>query len=223
VALMLIILFLWNTGAMYPVRMLAVFFHESWHTLASLLTGGRIKEFVLVPQEGGHVITEGGNVALVATAGYLGSLLSGALILAVSDRTTLDRWVSGLLGALIIFMGFAFGDTSFTVLFCLIVGAGLMGVSLFLPSEINDLILRFLGLAVMLYAPYDIFTDVFLGNGYLTDAGLLSERIGGSPRMWGTVWMLLSLLCIAAVLSCIMGKPLPGEAQSEANDSENLG
>ena len=211
VSLLLITVFLWNTGILYPVRMLAVFFHELWHLLASLSTGGRVKEFVLVPQEGGHVITEGGNAFFVGTAGYLGSLLSGIVILVLSDRTKFDRLVAGVLGLIVVFIGFAFGDTLFTVLFCLVVGSLLLGMALFLPSEINDLVLRFLGLSVMLYAPYDVFTDVFLSNAYLSDAGLLSERVGGSPRTWGTLWMMISLIAISSVMVYLLNKPLPGE------------
>lgn len=215
VALLLIAVFFWNTGVLYPVRMLAVFFHELSHLTVALLTGGRVREFVLVPGEGGHVITEGGNLPLIALSGYTGSLVSGLAVLLISDRTSLDRWVSGLLGALVVFVGFAFGDSLFTVLFCLITGAALMGVALFLPSEINDLILRFLGLAVMLYAPYDVLTDVFLSNGYVSDAGLLSEAIGGSPKVWGWVWLLLSGTVITGALLYLFRKPLPGEEIEE--------
>ncbi len=213
VALILIAVFFWNSGVFYPVRMLAVFFHELSHLTVALLTGGKVKEFVLVPKEGGHVITEGGNLPLVALSGYAGSLLSGLTVLLVSDRTTLDRWVSGFLGAIVIFVGFAFGDTLFTALFCLVTGAALMGIGLFLPSEINDLVLRFLGLSVMLYAPYDVFTDVFLSNGYVSDAGLLSEAIGGSPKLWGWLWLLLSGIAIVGSLTYLFGKPLPGEEE----------
>lgn len=216
VALLLIAVFFWNTGVFYPIRMLAVFFHELWHMAVALLTGAEVREFVLVPQEGGHVKAVGGNLFLTALAGYLGSLISGVLILIVSDRTALDRWVAGFLGLLIVFIGFAFGDTLFTVLFCLAVGSSLLAMALFLPAEINDLVLRFLGLSVMLYAPYDVVMDVFLSNAYIGDAGLLAEEVGGSPRTWGLLWLLVSLIAIAGVMAYLFRKPLPGE-EEEAN------
>ena len=218
-AITLIAVFFWNSGVLYPVRMLAVFFHELSHLIVALITGGKVREFILVPGEGGHVLTEGGNLPLIALSGYTGSLLSGLAVLLVSDRTSLDRWVSGILGAIVIFVGFAFGDSLFTALFCLITGAVLMGIALFLPPEINDLILRFVGLSVMLYAPYDVLTDVFLSNGYVSDAGLLSESLGGSAKFWGWVWLLTSGITIAGAFIYLLGKPLPGEEERQEQSS----
>ncbi|NPB03531.1 MAG: M50 family metallopeptidase [Thermotogae bacterium] len=226
IGLLLILVFFWESNVLYPVRMLAVFFHELGHIIAAYSTGGHVKEFVLHPAEGGYVLSRGGNTFWVGIWGYLGSLIFGALILALSDRTKFDKPLAALLGLLIVFIGAAFGETLFTFLFCLIIGAGLFAVALFLPREINDLLLRFLGFAVMLYTPYDVFLDVFVANGYVSDAGLLSSKVGGVPRLWGGIWILVSVAVIGGTLIWLMGKPLPGEEPShkiEGDEEAPLG
>ncbi len=213
VSLVLIAIFLWETHVMYPLRMLAVFFHELSHILGVFLTGGTLREFALSPLEGGHVISSGGNPFVIATVGYLGSLFWGTLILLLSNRTEVDRGISFILGLLIVFVGFAFAENFFTVLFCLAMGGFLSAVGLFLPHAFNNVLLHFVGFVVMLYTPYDIITDVFLRNPYLTDAGTVAESFGGSPRFWGVIWLLISLLTITSVFLYVIRTPLPGEGE----------
>lgn len=77
----------WEYALLYPLKLLVVFFHESSHALATLLTGGNVQELVLVKEEGGHVISTGGNRFISLSAGYLGSLLWGIVIYVSSVKT----------------------------------------------------------------------------------------------------------------------------------------
>ena len=74
-------LVLWNTPVAYPFRIFVVFLHEISHGLAAVLTGGRIVSIGLSFNEGGVCVTQGGWRFVVLSAGYLGSLLWGALFL----------------------------------------------------------------------------------------------------------------------------------------------
>ena len=67
----------WDTIIIYPLKILTVFFHELSHALAAIVTGGKVLEIVLVPEQGGHCLIAGGNGFLVSSAGYLGSLIWG--------------------------------------------------------------------------------------------------------------------------------------------------
>ena len=72
IGIFIVIVFLWNTQFVYPLKIFVVFMHEVSHGLAALATGGSIKEIQVVPQEGGHAITAGGSRFWTLTAGYLG-------------------------------------------------------------------------------------------------------------------------------------------------------
>ena len=90
IALLLIFIaigFLWNTLFVYPLKIFVVFMHEVSHGLAAIATGGRILEIQINPQQGGHALTQGGSRFWTLTAGYLGSLLWGGVILLLAART----------------------------------------------------------------------------------------------------------------------------------------
>jgi hypothetical protein len=54
-----VIFMLWNTGLVYPLRLLIVFLHELSHAAATILTGGSVLEFNIATDESGHVISLG--------------------------------------------------------------------------------------------------------------------------------------------------------------------
>jgi len=82
-----------------PLKILVVFLHEASHALAALLTGGSVDEMSLSILEGGHVISRGGNLFLIISAGYVGSLLLGAGLFVIALQTRADKVLVGLLGA----------------------------------------------------------------------------------------------------------------------------
>ena len=86
-------LVLWDTFVVYPFRLFVVFLHEISHGLAAVATGGRIVSIGLSFDEGGVCLTRGGWPFLILNAGYLGSLLWGALFLLLGGRRTRARSV----------------------------------------------------------------------------------------------------------------------------------
>ena len=108
---------LWNTLFVYPLKIFVVFMHEVSHGLAAIATGGRIVEIQINPQQGGHALTQGGSRFWTLTAGYLGSLLWGGLILLLAARTHLDKGISILIGFGMVAISIAFGESAFTYLF----------------------------------------------------------------------------------------------------------
>jgi Peptidase M50B-like len=89
----------WDTPILTPLKILVVFLHEGSHALATLLTGGSVLAMHLVANQGGEVISQGGWPVVIISAGYLGSLFWGALILVLAARSSADRWIMALLGA----------------------------------------------------------------------------------------------------------------------------
>lgn len=199
----------WSYPVLYPLKLLVVFFHESSHALVTVLTGGEVKELMLNAQQGGRVISMGGNRFLTLSSGYLGSLIWGIVIYLLAVRTRLDKPLMGALGVSIIAMAFFFSSESFAMTFCMVVGVVMMASAYFVPMEINDMILRVIGMTSMLYAPLDIYSDTIQRSHLRSDAFMLSEEMGGSTMLWGGVWIFISivLLVLTAYISLKREEP----------------
>ena len=200
IALTALVFVLWNTGAVLPLKIFVVFLHELSHGLAAILTGGRIEEMSISAQQGGHAITRGGNGFVILSAGYLGSLLLGALLLMVALRTHLDKAMVALCGGVMLAVTLLYIRDGFAVAFCLLGGLALLAMARFLPRDINDMALRVMGLTSLIYVPYDIFDDTIARSGLRSDARMLAEQYGGTTLMWGGLWLVLSVAVIGAFL-----------------------
>ena len=194
--------FLWDTPLLYPLKMLVVFFHEISHGLAALATGGAVERIVLVPQEGGYCVTRGGNAFLVLSAGYLGSLLWGVLLLLVSARGRASRGVLTLLGTGMLCVALAWVRPILDFGFAFTAGMGLLCVVLAqrLPEKLCGFLVRLVGLCNCAYAILDIKSDVLDRPGIRSDAYLLGELTGISATIWGTAWIAAALLATAVAL-----------------------
>lgn len=202
IALLLGIGLLWDTWAVYPLKILVVFFHELSHGLAAIFTGGSISHIELSAQQGGVCYTRGGSRFLTLTAGYLGSLLWGGLILLTAARTRLDRYISGGLGVLIILIGLLFLRPlfSFGFGFVAIAGIGFMGLGFFASERINDMLLRTVGLTSILYAPLDIKSDILDRPHLRSDAVMLAEHTHIPSTVWGILWITVAAIAAAYFL-----------------------
>ncbi len=191
-----ILFLLWNTPVVLPLKYLIVYLHELSHGLAALLTGGSVVEISLSPEQGGHTITRGGWGFLILSAGYVGSLLLGVLLLTIALRSEADRFVTGFFGAVMLAVTALYIRDLFPLIFCSLTGLALLAAARFLGHDANDMVLRVIGLASLMYVPYDIFDDTIARSGARSDAFMLSEEYGGPTIFWGGVWLGLSLTVI---------------------------
>ncbi|MEM9158345.1 MAG: M50 family metallopeptidase [Verrucomicrobiota bacterium] len=186
----------WGLPVVYPLKLLVVFLHEASHAVAALVTGGEVLELGLSPQEGGHVVSKGGNGFLIASAGYLGSLLFGVAIFMSAVRTKWDQVTMVVLGVFIISISVLYAKETFAWAFGLMVGGTMLLAAKFLGKKINDFLLRLIGLVSMIYVPWDIFSDTLARSELRSDARIIAEMYGGTTMMWGSLWLLLSLCVI---------------------------
>lgn len=185
---------LWPTPLLLPVKLLTVFFHEFSHAAATWLTGGQVKALEIAANQSGHTISLGGNAFVILSAGYVGSLMVGAGLFLITGFTKQDRWVARALALVLAAITLAYVRTPFAVTFCLTVAGAMFAMSLYLSDRTNDLALHFIALASMLYVPFDIYSDTLRWGSSGSDAHMLAELIGGTPRMWGVFWLALSTL-----------------------------
>ncbi len=197
---------LWSTPVVLPLKILVVFLHELSHGLAAVLTGGTIVDISLSARQGGHAVTRGGNVFVILSAGYVGSLLIGVALLVAALRTDADRIVMGVFGGIMLAVTAFFIRDLFAVIFCGVTGAAMVAVARYLDRTVSDMLLRIIGLTSMIYVPYDIFDDTIARSGLRSDAYMLAERFGGTTEFWGGLWLVLSFAVIALCLLYGIGR-----------------
>jgi hypothetical protein len=184
-----------STLAVWPLRVFVVLLHEVSHGLAAVLTGGRIVSIELSPLEGGLCTTAGGWPFVISSAGYLGSALFGALflVLGMRGRPRAYRVATGLLGAALVLLTIVYVRSAFGFVYGLAAGALLLGVSRWLPEGASGFVLRLLGVTSLLYAPWDITSDLILRSVPASDASALSRMTGVPALAWGLLWLLAAL------------------------------
>jgi hypothetical protein len=215
VVLLLATLFFWNTIALYPVKAFVVLLHELGHAAAAVLTGGHVERIGLSRNLGGVCWSRGGWRLLVLPAGYLGSMLFGGLILVAAARMRNDRALAATLGLAVLVLTIVFVRTLFGIGFGLVFGAALVCSARWLQQAVNDLLLKFLGLASVLYAVIDIKEDLISRTVPGSDAYAMSQELFLPPVFWGVLWMALAVVA-AGVFLYLAGRGEPPSAASAA-------
>jgi len=195
-AIYAVVAYFWDTQWVLPLKLIVVFLHEISHGIAAVATGGRIVEIQLHQVEAGHCVTAGGDPALIYSAGYLGSLFFGVLILLLATRTRAERAVSVTLGILLGGFAAAFvpwGANAWGKLFGILTGALLVGLGA-LPRVWPAMVLRVVAVTSCLYVILDIKSDVLDRPGLDSDAVRLAEVTSISARVWGGLWIAVSVL-----------------------------
>ena len=194
----IVIFIFWDTRAVWPLKMLVVFFHELSHAIAVVLTGGRVESITLNALQGGVTRFTGGSLFVSASAGYVGSLLFGVLLFVIAVRTHWDRLVVMALGIIMAGVAILVMRQMFALGFTIIFAGGLILSAKFLPLIFNDLVLRVVGLTSLMYAPYTIISDTLRRSYLRSDARIIAETYGGPTIMWGLIWLAISVAVLFA-------------------------
>lgn len=200
ILLLVLITVVWDYPILYPLKLLVVFFHESSHAIATLLTGGVVKELVIDQNQGGHVISQGGNQFIIISAGYIGSLFWGITIYIASVKSHYDKVIMVILGVSILIITVVLSRSLFSWLFGLLSSGIMLVMARYLAEKYNDFALRVIGLTSMMYAPLDIYSDTISRSHLQSDAYLLADYTGGTTLLWGGVWIIIS---VAVIFYCL--------------------
>jgi hypothetical protein len=196
----------------YPFRIFVTFIHEGGHAIAALLTGNTVASLSVAPNASGETYsTSGGLISqvLISSAGYVGSMAFGALLLVLIRRTVAARFV--LLGSAILvftltmifglikplFTVSAWSGIPFTLLAGTIISVGLFLIARFASAKIATFFVSFLAVQCVLNALYDLKTVLFLSAPFsqpvATDAGNMANATGIPAIFWTVIWIALAL------------------------------
>lgn len=196
----------------YPFRIFVTFIHEGGHALAALLTGNSVASLSVAMNASGETYTtQGGLISqvFIASAGYLGSMAFGALLLVLIRRAIAARIV--LLGSAILIFGltmifgfikpvFSFSLWSgipFTLLAGTLLTVGLILIARFATARVATFFVSFLAVQCVLNALFDLKTVFFLSSPFApavpTDAVNMAHATGIPAILWAAVWIALAL------------------------------
>lgn len=199
-AIFAVVVALWGTFVVTPLKIFVVLLHEISHGLAAVFTGGKIVKIEINAQQGGVCTSAGGIRFIVTSAGYLGSMLWGALILVVASRTKRQRWVSVGIGIFILAMTLFYVRSWFGFGFALLASAFLLLVGFKLSDLVNRFVLQVIGVTSCLYAVLDIIDDVLERPGIGSDADALADMTLIPSVVWGVIWIAISVVVTTVCL-----------------------
>lgn len=181
---------LWATPIVFPLKLFVVLLHEISHAFAAVVTGGTIDRILLQANEGGATYTRGGNAFLILSAGYLGSLLWGLLLIELAGtRPRVARSALITLAITLIAVAALFVRNIFGFSFTLVAGVVLLVCARRLRPRGIALVLLMLGLTSALYALLDIRSDIIERSGLESDAHMLAGMTGVHTLVWGFLWI----------------------------------
>jgi hypothetical protein len=196
----------------YPFRIFVTFIHEGGHALAALLTGNSVGGLSVAMNASGETYTtQGGFISqvLVSSAGYIGSMAFGALLLVLIRKAVAARFVllgsAAFIFALTIIFGLlkpvltwgALSGIPFTLLAGTVLSVGLVLIARFASAKATAFFVSFLAVQCVLNALLDLKTVFFLSTPFApaipTDAVNMSNATGIPAFFWAVLWIVLSL------------------------------
>jgi len=206
----------------YPFKLLTVGFHEMSHAFAGVLTCAHIHSIELDPDEGGATRMSGGIPWITLPAGYLGSGLIGACLIACGFDTNASKVACIVLGAFFLFTLWWARKNMLTWLLIL----GMVGLIVLFWFVGGGVALRyfvlFVGVMSCMYVLWDVIDDTIARKVNTSDASAFAKICGCFPyQVWGVIWLMIAFCFFA--LGIIVGLlAFKQSAAQQALDSENF-
>jgi len=197
----------------YPFRIFVTFIHEGGHAVAALLTGNSVQSLSVAMNASGETYTTQGGMfsqMLVSSAGYLGSMTFGALLLVLIRRAVAARIVLAGSALLILILTTVFGlfkpmisgswssltGIPFTFFAGIALAVGLVAVARFASARVATFVLSMLAVQCVLNALLDLKTVFFLSSPFApsvhTDAANMANATGIPAVIWTIVWIIIA-------------------------------
>jgi hypothetical protein len=220
----------------YPFQLFVTFIHEGGHALAAVLTFNSVRSLSVALDAGGltETMTPQGSFfsqMFIASAGYLGAISFGALLLWLVRLRVKARAV--LVGSAFIIAGLTavFGFlvpltnlsfSPFTLVAGGVITAGLLAAAKYLGPRARNFLVSFLAVQCVLDALFNL-RDLFvlsLNSDAHTDAGNMAALTGISSIFWAVFWIGVScVILLLALRAYAAGKDSPTQPDLPFEDS----
>ncbi|HYP00972.1 MAG TPA: M50 family metallopeptidase, partial [Pyrinomonadaceae bacterium] len=216
----LITLALWflpYTGFLtYPFRLFVTFIHEGGHALAAILTGSSVQSLSVAIDASGLTETltpQGGFFSrfFISSAGYLGTIAFGALLLwlvrrKVKARVVLVGSAAIILGLTVVF-GFIAPLTNlslqpFTVISGVAISLALLAAAKYAGLRAANFLVGFLAVQCVLNAVFDLKNVLWMSvaSDAPTDAMNMAQATGIPALFWSLIWIGIACLILTAAM-----------------------
>jgi Peptidase M50B-like len=220
----------------YPFRIFVTFIHEGGHAMTSLLTGNPVHSLNVSTDGSGVVYSVNGGLLsqmLVSSAGYLGAMTFGALLLMLIRRSIAARYVLAASGVYILLLTLFFGflapiwNLSLPGLFTLVAGlalpAGLLAAARYLKPRAAMFLVSFLAVQCVLNAVFDLrnvlYASAFMSDAQ-TDAANMYQATGIPSIFWALFWAAVGFVIVTLALRAYaVGKESPTQPDLPFDDS----
>jgi hypothetical protein len=212
----------------YPFRLFVTFIHEGGHTIAALLTGNSVESLSIATNASGETYTSRGGAisqVFVASAGYIGAMMYGALLLVLIRRSIAARAV--LVGSAVviltltlifglfkpIYSGIAWSGIPFTLFAGTVLSAGLVLLARFASSRVASFFVGFFAVQCILNALLDLKTVFFLSSPFApsipTDAVNMANATGVPALFWSATWIAISVGILLLAMRLYVARRTP--------------
>lgn len=201
IALLLLWQVPWLGWIAWPFRLFGTFTHELSHGLAAAATGGELQRFVVNPDLSGMAWSAGGIRWIVASAGYIGSAVFGAMLV-LASRVLPARGVLLFLGASLLLLCGLYVRNVFGAVSGLLLGATLVIAGMYLQRAWAEALLLVFAVQSMLEGFGSLIGLFHLSRGgeVHTDAHTLAQLSGLPAPVWAVLWAVASVAVCLAVL-----------------------
>ncbi|HEX5965140.1 MAG TPA: M50 family metallopeptidase [Pyrinomonadaceae bacterium] len=198
----------------YPFELFVTFIHEGGHALAAVLTGGSVDYMWVATDTQGLTVSRGSGGAisrmLVSSAGYLGAMAYGALLLVLIRKAVAARIVLLVSGIYIFLITMVFGfikplwsfdglsGIPFTLVAGIAISAALILIARFASARVAAFFMSFLAVQCVLNALFNLkdllsLSAPFQSQLVHTDAGSMASITGIPAIFWAAFWIVLAL------------------------------
>lgn len=217
----------------YPFQLFVTFIHEGGHALAAVLTGNSVQSLTVATDTSGLTQTlvpvEGGffSKMLISSAGYVGAIAFGALLLWLVRKRVKARLVlvgsavliaglTGVFGFLVPLTNFSFNP--FTILAGTVITVGLLAAAKYLGPRARNFLVSFLAVQCVLNALFNLRDLLLLSatTDAKTDAVNMASLFSylwplNTSIFWGLFWAAVGFIIVTLALRAYaVSKDAPG-------------
>ena len=202
----------------YPFQLFVTFIHEGGHALAAVLTGNSVQSLSVALDTSGlteTLIPQGGFFSrlLISSAGYIGAISFGALLLwlvrmrvkakaVLAGSAVIIAGLTAIFGFLVPLTNFSFSP--FTVVAGAAITVGLLAAAKYASRPVASFLVSFLAVQCVLNALFNL-RDLFalsVNTDARTDAANMAALTGIPSIFWAIFWIIISFVILSLALRC---------------------